>query len=127
MGLLTTQEGNKTQLARTFTTFVVGPFLVLAAIKTPNLGIRIGLLVSGISTIVYNAVTLYMVSKLAAQGRKLSSQASQPIRLIDIFLMGPFIIWAGYTMKDPILRVVLIVMGIGTILFNAHNYLVAVP
>lgn len=125
MGLLTTPEGNKTQLARSFAAFVLGPFLTLSAIEAPSLGARTGLILSGVSTSVYNAVHLYLVNRQAEKDMIPSALKGQPIRLIDIFLMGPFLIWAGSMMPDSAIKVLLIMAGIGTIVFNAHNYLVA--
>lgn len=51
-------------------------------------------------------------------------QKSQNIRLADVFLIGPFLIYVG-TRKEisqPI-RLGLIGIGIATILYNGSNYL----
>jgi len=50
----------------------------------------------------------------------------QSVRLIDVFLLGPFMIWAGYELrkrKSPSAGYVLAMSGLGTVLYNAQNYL----
>jgi uncharacterized membrane protein YadS len=56
---------------------------------------------------------------------------SQITRLIDVFLLGPFIIWYAiqyeYTNKNqkvsPIHFYIMIFIGIATIVYNGYNYL----
>ena len=50
---------------------------------------------------------------------------TQEIRLVDILALGPFMIWAGARPSDlPLwMRATLIVSGLGTIVYNASNYL----
>lgn len=122
MGLFTTPEGNKTHLARAIAAFGLGPFLIAASVKGHSPASKIGLLLSGLSTTLYNAINLYTLQRQAPTG---SAQGGQPIRLIDIFLMGPFLIWAGYNMEDRALKAIVMAAGVGTIIFNANNYIVA--
>jgi hypothetical protein len=50
---------------------------------------------------------------------------TQNVRLIDVFLLGPTMIWAGYkTEKDnKTLAFFLAVSGLLTIVYNGDNYL----
>jgi len=45
------------------------------------------------------------------------------IRLLDIFLTGPIQLIVAYYVKNIYLRLFMIITGIGTILYNLHNYL----
>jgi hypothetical protein len=48
---------------------------------------------------------------------------SQGIRLMDVFLLGPFMVWAGARSQlPPWARTFLIGAGVATILYNAWNY-----
>ena len=53
------------------------------------------------------------------------SDRVQEIRLIDVFLLGPFMIWFGVTAESvPEWAVILMVVsGVLTIAYNAKNYL----
>ena len=50
---------------------------------------------------------------------------TQLIRLVDIFVLGPVLIYAGRAQKElsQNARTFLVLSGIGTILFNGWNYL----
>ena len=50
---------------------------------------------------------------------------TQLIRLIDVFALGPALVYVGQTKKElgQGIRAFLVFSGIGTILFNALNYL----
>lgn len=50
---------------------------------------------------------------------------AQAIRLVDVFALGPFMVWAGAqrTALPDWARYVLIASGIGTVAYNARNYL----
>ena len=49
---------------------------------------------------------------------------SQPVRLVDVFLLGPFMVWAGIQGKLPRpARFVLIAAGAATVVFNGLNWL----
>ena len=51
-------------------------------------------------------------------------QKTQWIRVFDVFLLGPAMIYAGSEYKMPfIFKFILIGSGIGTIAFNLHNLL----
>lgn len=55
-----------------------------------------------------------------------TGQKSQMIRLVDIFAIGPLLIFTGFfdhTSSYRILRAILIFMGAGTITYNLKNYL----
>ena len=51
-------------------------------------------------------------------------EKSQDIRVLDIFVLGPFMIWFGMraTGVPEIARTAMIVAGIGTVLYNAMTY-----
>lgn len=50
---------------------------------------------------------------------------SQAVRAIDVFALGPFMIWAAYraTALPQWARVTLGVAGAATVVYNARNYL----
>ena len=50
---------------------------------------------------------------------------TQTIRLADVFLIGPLMIWGGAELADryPVRGHVLALFGIATIGYNARNYL----
>lgn len=48
---------------------------------------------------------------------------TQTIRLIDVFLLGPFMIYAAAKPQlTPLDRIILAIIGIATILYNWKNY-----
>lgn len=51
---------------------------------------------------------------------------SQKVRLVDVFLLGPFMIWFGAvtTGVSNIFKIIMIILGIATIIYNGWNYLV---
>lgn len=56
-----------------------------------------------------------------ATGLPLKTQA---IRLVDVFVLGPFLIWVSLRPRQSnLVRVGIAVAGIATILFNGANYL----
>lgn len=46
-------------------------------------------------------------------------EKTQFVRLIDVFALGPYLIYKGKRSKDNFL----ILIGAATILYNGHNYL----
>lgn len=50
---------------------------------------------------------------------------SQNVRLLDVFFIGPFIIYASNKAKglSQLERNVLFIVGLGTIIYNGKNYL----
>jgi len=51
---------------------------------------------------------------------------AQPIRLVDVFLLGPFMMWAGAKMvktEGQLAGWAMLLSGVGTILYNGKNYL----
>lgn len=46
----------------------------------------------------------------------------QNVRLLDVFVIGPLMIWAGRRLKDEPGGSLLTLAGIGTIAFNYANY-----
>lgn len=50
---------------------------------------------------------------------------TQTIRLLDVFVFGPLMIYAGVTTPPPRdwLKYSMIAMGVGTIVYNGWNYL----
>jgi hypothetical protein len=50
---------------------------------------------------------------------------TQTIRLLDMWLVGPFMIWASGRVEGPAwARQAMFVLGVLTILYNGHNYMV---
>lgn len=51
---------------------------------------------------------------------------SQRIRLVDVFLLGPFMIWFGAiaTGVSSIFKIIMIISGIATIIYNGYYYLI---
>jgi hypothetical protein len=50
-------------------------------------------------------------------------QKSQKVRLIDVLLLGPFMIYAGSKLPSRAMQAAMIMAGILTITYNANNYL----
>ncbi len=51
--------------------------------------------------------------------------AAQAIRVLDVFVIGPVTIWAGYTLavrQYPVRGLGLASVGVATILYNANNW-----
>lgn len=50
---------------------------------------------------------------------------SQTIRLLDVTVIGPVIIWSGLKNRtsNPVLGSIVVIMGALTIWYNAENYL----
>ena len=56
--------------------------------------------------------------------KRLSSDFYQAIRLVDVFVIGPGMIYISYIhKKNLILSTGFLITGIATILFNGKNYL----
>ena len=49
---------------------------------------------------------------------------TQDIRLIDVFVLGPFMIWAGYEIgkKKDFAGMVMAAAGVATMAYNWENY-----
>lgn len=56
-------------------------------------------------------------------------EKSQDIRLLDIFVLGPFMIWFGVTATgvSEAARMGMVLAGVATIAYNANTYLQRVP
>ena len=48
---------------------------------------------------------------------------SQAIRLVDVFLLGPFMVWAAFSQMRGLPGAVMAAAGVATIIFNGRNYL----
>ncbi len=49
-------------------------------------------------------------------------QKSQAVRLLDVFAVGPLMIWsAQYAPRE--LREVMVILGLGTIVYNGANWI----
>lgn len=59
-----------------------------------------------------------VVGWLATTGVK-----SQWVRLIDVFVYGPFLIWVAFQVKPVWAKVLLLFLGATTITYNARNWL----
>jgi len=50
-------------------------------------------------------------------------QKSQSVRLLDVLVLGPFMIYVGYKSKLPApARSIMMLSGIATIIYNYSNY-----
>jgi hypothetical protein len=50
---------------------------------------------------------------------------SQPVRLLDVVFIGPMMIWGGHALDargHGLGGAVLALLGLSTILYNAHNF-----
>jgi hypothetical protein len=48
----------------------------------------------------------------------------QPVRILDVFYVAPVILYAGIKGKfNPFVKYSLIVIGVGTLVYNGVNYL----
>ena len=47
---------------------------------------------------------------------------TQQVRLIDVFVLGPFMIWAGMQLRHPLASAAMIAAGGATIAYNWQNY-----
>jgi hypothetical protein len=53
----------------------------------------------------------------------LEAEKSQRVRFMDVFALGPFMVWyAGKSRAPPWAKGTLFFAGIGTILYNWRNY-----
>ena len=60
---------------------------------------------------------------VAAPSTPIEVQKSQEVRLLDVLVLGPFMIGMAIASRPaPLLRVVLGAVGVGTILYNLRNY-----
>jgi hypothetical protein len=50
---------------------------------------------------------------------------TQSIRLVDVFALGPFMVWFGMEAEDvpDAARLIMIASGLATIAYNGANYL----
>jgi len=48
---------------------------------------------------------------------------SQLVRLVDVFLYGPFLIWLSTREKEQAISIILLFMGTTTISYNLKNYI----
>lgn len=56
---------------------------------------------------------------------RIEYQKSQNIRILDVFLIGPVMIYGAYKSNmHPALRITLAIFGICTIYYNGKNYLI---
>ena len=50
---------------------------------------------------------------------------SQAVRLVDVFLIAPYLIYLGTNKKlSPLNRTLLIGLGVATAVYNGRNYLI---
>ena len=49
---------------------------------------------------------------------------TQTVRLIDVFFLGPFMIWAGMQLKNDLAQIAMITSGLATMYYNGNNYLI---
>lgn len=54
-------------------------------------------------------------------------EATQAVRLVDVLLLGPFMVWAGLNHPAELAKLGLVIAGVATIAFNGANYLANNP
>jgi len=53
-----------------------------------------------------------------------TTQKTQAVRLLDVFVLGPAMIYSAMDVKPPkLLRSFMMLVGVGTVLYNLSNYL----
>ena len=60
----------------------------------------------------------FFIGWYTAKGHK-----SQIVRLGDIFIFGPFLIWLGLREKTLWIKIILLFLGISTLSYNLKNYI----
>jgi len=60
-----------------------------------------------------------LIGWITATGSK-----GQWMRLIDVFIYGPFLIYAGIKIKEEWLGVILLIFGATTMAYNLNNYII---
>ena len=57
--------------------------------------------------------------------KKKKISKSQKIRLVDVFLLGPFMVWFGVKAQgiSDLAKIIMVFSGIATIVYNGRNYL----
>jgi len=65
-------------------------------------------------------VTPALITQLEPRGQK-----TQFIRLLDVFVFGPLMIKAGADSNSKYFATALTLIGLGTIVYNGANYLIA--
>jgi hypothetical protein len=61
---------------------------------------------------------------LISPDQKKNVQKTQGIRLLDVFILGPVMVYSAMDRSPPkILRAFMMAVGVGTILYNASNYM----
>lgn len=51
---------------------------------------------------------------------------TQQVRLLDVFLIGPLMVWGGSALKNsghPLAGTLLSITGVATVVYNGKNYL----
>lgn len=48
---------------------------------------------------------------------------SQTVRLVDVFFIGPFMIYIGLRDKNPVFTITSVFIGMATIVYNGFNYI----
>ncbi len=57
---------------------------------------------------------------------KIEFQKSQQVRLIDVFVIAPFLVYTGIKYKKNLPKIVsagLVITGLATAIYNGNNYL----
>jgi len=54
--------------------------------------------------------------------KHLNEMKTQDVRLIDVFVLGPFMIWAAFQLRDDWAKVAMIAAGGATMSYNWRNY-----
>ena len=49
---------------------------------------------------------------------------TQNIRLLDVFFIGPLLVWVGFAGRlNDTVRILLFVIGVATVIYNGRNFI----
>ena len=68
--------------------------------------------------IILTIIFFYIIGYVSTTGVK-----SQFVRLVDVFVYGPFLMWLSLRVKEPLISIVLLFMGTTTVSYNLKNYI----
>jgi len=63
-------------------------------------------------------IIFFILGWITASGNK-----TQTIRLVDVFIYGPILIYSGIVIENAFLKIMLLFIGSTTISYNLRNYL----
>lgn len=64
------------------------------------------------------SILFFIIGWISTNGKK-----SQYVRLLDIFIYGPILIYVSTVINNFYLKIIILFMGITTISYNLRNYI----